>query len=91
MLDLKQHLARVEIDDVDEAVFVLAVLHADEAELAELLVGAGEVGDVDLDVVAVIGRDRPVGLAEQQVLAGADGDAGEPPGAVVLDRGRAPP
>ena len=43
----------------------------EEAELAELLVGAGEILDVDLDVVAVIVRDRPVGLAEEKLLVRA--------------------
>ena len=58
MLDGEQVLAAVEIDDVLEAVLVLIVFLGDEAALQEALIRAGEVGDVDLDVVAVIVRLR---------------------------------
>ena len=76
VLDGEQVLAGVEIGDVAEAVLVLVVLAVDEAALAEPLVRAGEVHDVDLHVVLVVVRQRLVGLAEQQMLVLADRDLG---------------
>ena len=76
VLDLEEHLAVVGIDDVDEAVLVRVALLADDPALQHLLVRAGEVGDVDGDVVAVVGVERLVGLAEDQLLRRAHADLG---------------
>ena len=58
VLDREQHLARIEIDDVLEAVFVFVELERDQSALQQPIVGAGEVLDVDLEVVAVVGLFR---------------------------------
>ena len=77
VLDLEQQLARVGVDDLDEAVLVLAVFLADQPALRQPRMDAAEVDEGQLDVVAVIGRLRRVGLAEGQVLAGGDEDLGD--------------
>src|ERR1700738_4594699 len=48
VLDREQHLPRVEIDDVLEAIFVLVDLLSDEAERLETPIRGGELGDVGL-------------------------------------------
>src|SRR5262245_49301531 len=68
VLHREQHLARVEIDNVLEAVFVVVDLRRQQAELLEPLIGSGEVRDVDLRMVAVIRLLGRLGLAEVPVL-----------------------
>src|SRR5260370_42241102 len=83
MLDREQHAPGSEIDDVLEAVLVLAALLGDEAELLQAPVGAGEIRHVDLHVMAVKGTFRGVGLAKDEILPGPDHDARAPYVAVV--------
>ena len=56
MLDLEQQLARVGVDELDEAVLVLAVFLADQPALRQPRMDAAEIDEGQLDVVAVIGR-----------------------------------
>jgi len=87
VLDGKQHLAVVRIDNVLKAVLMLIALLADQALGQKLAMRARKVVDVNLNVMLVIGLSRPVGLAEEQILPGAGGDAGEA-AMGVLERGR---
>src|SRR2546430_5305690 len=48
MLHGEQHLARIEIDDVLEAVFVVVNLHGEKTELFQPPIGAGEIGSIDV-------------------------------------------
>src|ERR1700674_5530349 len=50
VLDREQLPAIGGIDDVAEAILVLVVFLRDQAALQQTVVGAGEIGDVDLDV-----------------------------------------
>src|SRR5262245_39110937 len=70
VLDRIEEPAAVGVDDVAEAVLILVVLAIDE--LAEPAVRAGEIDDVDLHVMFVELGQRPVGLAEDQMLVLAD-------------------
>src|SRR5882762_8280279 len=72
VLDLEQRLPRFRIDDSLEAPLVLVGLHGDEATLEQLLVGRREIGDVHLDMVAVVGRDRLARLRVPKALTAAD-------------------
>ena len=75
MLQREQHLAALRIDDVLEAVLVLPVLLADQPALHQAFVGAGEIGDVDLDVAGCRSRESgPRSRAEDQRLVVPDGD-----------------
>src|SRR5205085_223992 len=65
------------IDDVAEAVLVLIVLAADQIAFHEPAVRAGKIGDIDLHVVLVEGRQGPFGLAEDEILVLADPHAGD--------------
>ncbi|WP_229187876.1 hypothetical protein [Bradyrhizobium oropedii] len=60
------------IDDVAEAVLVLIVFAGDQIALAQPPVRAGEIRDVDLDVMPVELALRLIGLAELQILILAD-------------------
>jgi hypothetical protein len=77
VLDREQQLAGVEVDDILEAVLILVVFDRDEIARLQLLVGAGEIRDVHLHVMAVELRLRTVGLAKLHVLVLAHLDAGE--------------
>src|SRR5262249_54692906 len=68
VVDGEQPLAGVDVDHVLEAIFVVVDLGGDEAELLEPPIGAGEIGDVDLRVVAVVWPLRRVGFGEVPVL-----------------------
>src|SRR5262245_17607554 len=72
VLDLEDLLAAVGIDNDLEAVLDVVALLAEEPALLQLLVGTGEVGDVDRDVVAIEGGNRGGRLAEDQLLAASD-------------------
>src|SRR5205823_9278729 len=72
VLDDEERLARRRIHDRLEPVLDLAALLGDEAELVQLRVWAGEVRDVDRDVMAVVGRLRRRRLAEDQLLSTAE-------------------
>ena len=74
MLDLEQRLAALEVGDDLEAILVLVAFLGHELALEQLLVRRGEIADIDLDVVAVIGRDLGLGLAEDELLPLTDRD-----------------
>src|SRR5947207_12608373 len=78
VLDLEQLLAGRRIDDVVEAILVLVALLGEDLALDQRLVRLGEVGDIDLDVMAVVSRGLLVGLTEHQLLAVADRDLRRP-------------
>ena len=87
MLDLEQALVVLGVDDALPAVLVGVALLGQQVALLQFLVGTREVLDIDLDVMAVIGRDRLVGLVEQQILMVADVDPGDPARPVAVDCG----
>src|SRR5579872_6612788 len=64
MLDREEKLAACEIDDVAKAVLIGIVLAEDEVALGERAMGARKIREVDLNVVAVIFGQRPIGLAK---------------------------
>src|SRR6516164_1550998 len=64
----EQDLARIEIDDILEAIFVIVDLSGEKAELFQPPIRTREIRDVDLRVVPVIGLLGLVGLAEVPVL-----------------------
>src|SRR5580704_18375863 len=74
MLDLEQGLAAVEVGDHLEAILILIALLGHETAIEQLPVRRGEIADIDLDVVPVIGRYLRLGLAEDQLLSLADRD-----------------
>ena len=88
VLDDEERLARRRIHDRLEPVLDLAALLGDEAELVQLRVWAGEVRDVDRDVMAVVGRLRRRRLAEDQLLSTAELHARGDALGVGRDRGR---
>src|ERR1051326_3470188 len=88
VLDREQRLAAPRIDDVLEAILVLIALLGDEAALQEPPMGTGEIADIDLNVVTVVIRQRPVGLAEDQVLLRAYRGPGMEPVLVLADLDR---
>ena len=88
MLDLEQHLAGVEVDDVLEAVLATVALLGDQVELAQLLVRPTKILDIDLQVMAVEFRQLLVGLAENQFLLRPDLDVRRLAAAIALDLGQ---
>src|ERR1700733_15143348 len=64
VLDREQRRTARKGDDVAKAVLVLVVFLGNQAALRQQAVGTREVRDVDLHVVAIEVRLRPVGLAE---------------------------
>src|SRR5579863_51490 len=84
VLDGEQYLLGVEIDHVLEPVLVLIALHRDQAEIDQLPVRTGEIAQVNLHVMLVVGLFRRVGLAENKILLFADLDARLWPGAVLV-------
>src|SRR4029077_339565 len=88
VLDLEQHLAGVEVDDVLEAVLAAVALLGDQVELAQLLVWPAEILDIDLQVMAVEFRQLLVGLAENQLLLRPDLDVCRLAAAIALDLGQ---
>src|SRR5215469_1365336 len=83
VLDSKQHPAAVRIDDVLESILVLITLLDDQSLRDQAAMRAGEVVDVDLKVMLVVGRNRFVRFAEKQVLPRPRGDAGKRSGRVL--------
>ena len=74
MLDLEQRLAAVEVGDDLEAILILIALFGHQTAIEQFPVRSGEIADIDLDVVPVIGRYLRLGLAEDQLLSMADRD-----------------
>src|ERR1041385_4213953 len=72
VLELVERRAGLGIDDFLVAELVAAHVLGHEAAAVEKIVRAGEVRDIDRDVVAVIRRNRIVRLAEDQFLIAAD-------------------
>src|SRR3954462_10508604 len=71
VLDREQVTAGCGIDDVAEAVLILVALAPDQIALAKLAMRSRKIRDVDLHMVAVIVRLRPVGFAELEILVAA--------------------
>src|SRR5689334_21075012 len=57
VLDGEERAPALDVDDLLEAVLVLIARLADEAALQKPAIGAGEVGDIDLEMVSVVGGD----------------------------------
>src|ERR1051326_7744269 len=74
VLELVERRAGLGIDDFLVAELVAAHVFGHEAAAVEKIVRAGEVRDIDRDVVAVVGRNRVVRLAEDKLLVAADSD-----------------
>src|SRR5277367_605681 len=74
MLDGEQRRARFRIDKILESILMLVALLRDEALVEQFPVRSGEVCDVNLDVMAVVGRGCAVGLAKHEMLSDADLD-----------------
>src|ERR1700730_1163744 len=68
VFDGEQDLARIKIDDVLEAIFVIVDLGGEKAELFQPPIGTREIRNVDLRVVRIMGLLGLVGLAEVPVL-----------------------
>ena len=62
-----------------EAVLVLAAFLRHQAQVKQAPVRPGEIGHVDLDVMAVVGRRSAAVSREHQRLAGADAHRGRTP------------
>ena len=74
VLDPEQRLVGVDIDDVQEPVLVLIAFFGDQPTIQQLLMRAGEIGQRDLDMVAVVFRVFKRRLAiDDAALAGAGG------------------
>src|SRR5438067_7259354 len=80
-------LTRVGLDDLLEPELMVPDALLDEVALLQPFVGSGEIGDVDGDVVIVIGRDLVVRLAEGEPLIGADPDLRRRALTILLQRG----
>jgi hypothetical protein len=61
-----EQLAAGRIDDVLEAVPAAVAFLGDESPCRQTAVHAREIGDGDLHVMAVVGRQLAAGLAEHQ-------------------------
>ena len=68
VLDGVEEFAIHRIDDILEAILVLIAFLDDQAMVLQPLVRAGEISDVNLQMVAVVFRNRLGGLAENQIL-----------------------
>src|SRR5262245_59183170 len=68
VLDLEQFLAGLGVHDLGEPILERIALLADQPVGLEPVVRAGEVCHVDGHVVAVVGRQGRVGLAEDEAL-----------------------
>src|SRR3984893_11385798 len=88
VLDLEQHCAAVEIDDVLPAILAAIALLGNQVELGQLVMRPGEIPHIDLEVKTVIFGDRLVGLAEVELLLCPDRDLGDLAAAIALDLGR---
>src|SRR5262249_730764 len=88
VLDGEQVAPAFRVDDVAETVLEAIVLGRDEAALREPGMGAGEVRDVDLNVVIIELRERLVGFTKQEMLVLANPDGGHGSVAVCDLRGR---
>src|SRR6516225_4173518 len=68
VFDSKQYFAALRIDDVLESTLVLIALLGDQSLPRQPAMRTGEVVDVDLNMMPIVGRGRPVGFTEEQVL-----------------------
>src|SRR5208282_1167493 len=87
VLDGEQSLARFGIREILESILMLVALLRHEAVVEQFPVRTRKVRNVNLDVMAVVGRQRAVGFAKQQMLPDADFDPRDSAGA-ILARGR---
>jgi len=74
MFDREQNLARAGIDDVFETVLMFVALLLNESAFKQSAVRSREIRDADLDVMAVVWGQEPIGLAKAQFLARAETD-----------------
>ena len=72
VLDGVQNLPAVQIDDVLETIFVLPELDGEQTEIDEPAVRAREIADIDLRVMAVIGKRRSTAFHKVEELLFAD-------------------
>src|ERR687892_2035145 len=56
------------IDELFEAELMIAHLFGNQAAALQVSIGRRKVGDVNRDMVPIIGRDRLFGLSEEQKL-----------------------
>ena len=56
VLELKQGFAAIDIDNILEAILILIAFLGDQAAFAQAGMRAGEVGEVNLDMMAVVFR-----------------------------------
>ena len=83
VLNLEDQFAGVQVDDVLKAVLVVVALLRDEPAFLQEGVGAGEVGEVDRNVMAVVGRQLAIGrFPEAKLLLQPHADVRD--GAVVV-------
>src|SRR6185503_15285803 len=75
VLDLEQGRAGIQIADRLEPVLMPVAFLGDEAALLEKAMRSREVGDVNGDVVAIVGREWRRLFPEIQRLSRADGNA----------------
>src|SRR5262245_29534846 len=75
VLDTVEAAPAVEIDDVLEAVLMLAAFLGDQRTFTQPAMWTVEIVDVDLDVVPVVLGKRSRGLRKAQFLSDADGHA----------------
>ena len=76
MVKREEHFACINVDDILEPVLVLAALFRDKSACAQFVVRAGEVGDVDLDMMTVERRDLAAGFCKNEILSMANHDMG---------------
>src|SRR5262245_50443991 len=69
------------IDDFFETKLMITEFLTDRAAAFQIAIGSGEIGHVDRHVMAVIGRNRAIGLAKQQPLLATHLDS---PDAILL-------
>ena len=55
VFDAKERRTRLGVDDIDKAKLVLAAFLRHEPQVLETPVRTGKIGDVNLDVVAIVG------------------------------------
>src|SRR5262245_57920472 len=69
------------IDDFFETKLMITEFLTDRAAAFQIAIGSGEIGHVDRHVMAVIGRNRAIGLAKHQPLLATHLDS---PDAILL-------
>src|SRR5450759_1929955 len=86
VLDREQQLAAVQVNDVAEAILVFIAFFGNQAACSEEAMRPRKIREINLDVVAVIGRQRACGFAKQKLLGGAGIHPGNRIAAALLYR-----